>query len=91
MSEIIKIPDKVDLFELASIEEKISMKHAIIHFKDGTTKKYWLCDTTPYDDSETGKNQIDYITDRYRTKWGDWEVAGNCIDIDLIDSIELLE
>ncbi|MBP2057166.1 hypothetical protein J2Z60_000328 [Lactobacillus colini] len=92
MTQVIKIPKNSDDYFLADLTEKTFMKNVIINFKDGHSDKYFILDTASHwDDTESGKDEIVYMTDHDKDPDGYDRYAGNGISIDKIKSIEILD
>lgn len=90
--KIIKIPDKMSEYELADLTEKIMMRHAIVHLKNGKSEKRFLLDTASHwDDTNSGKDEIVYMTNHDKDPEGFDRYAGDSYTIDEVDSIELLD
>lgn len=92
MTEVIKIPENANDYFLDGLTKKTFMRNVIIEFKDGHKEKYFILDTASHwDDTESGKDEIVYMTHHDKDPFGADRYAGNGIPIDTIKEIKVLD
>ena len=77
---------------LQDIMDYVYFHHVIIKFKNGVKKKYFILDTAPAEDgTNSGKDEVVYMTSHDKDPEGLDRYAGNGIPIDEIDTIEVTD
>lgn len=78
--------------DIQDIMDYAYFHHVKIKFKNGVTKSYFILDTALAEDgTNSGKDEVVYMTNHDKDPKGFDRYAGNGIPIDEIDTIEVTD